>query len=58
VNGLKKLIDGKNNKNEISNIIQRLIEKNIKFVVQNELKDYINNNEGLANLFIYKNKNY
>ena len=58
VNGLKKLIDGKNNKNEISNIIQRLNEKNIKFVVQNELKDYINNNEGLANLFIYKNKNY
>ena len=57
-NGLKKLVDGKNNKEEIINIIKRLKEKNIKFVIEMELYDSTNYIENIKNLFEYKNKTY
>ena len=57
-NDLIKLIEGKNNKLEINNIINRLIEKNIKFVLNLELFDSTNDNNLLSSLFLYKDKNY
>ena len=57
-NGLKKLVDGKNSKEEIISIIKRLKEKNIKFVIEKELYDSTNNIENIKNLFEYKNKIY
>ena len=57
-NDLIKLIEGKNNKLEINNIIKRLIEKNIKFVLNLELFDSTNDNNLLSSLFLYKDKNY
>lgn len=58
IHGLKKLVEIKANKDEIKNILQRFNDKNIKFVIQNELNGCLNNSELLINLFIFKNKNY
>ena len=57
--GIKSLLDSKGNKKEeIKNIIQRFIDKNVKIVLENELKDFVIKNKTLANLFLYKNKTY
>ena len=57
-NGLNKLIEGKIHKLEINNIINRLLGKNIKFVLNTELSNFADNNKHLSNLFLYKDKNY
>ena len=56
--GFKKLIEQKNNKDEVFNIINRLNEKNIKFIIETELKYIVYTNKMLTNLFTYKNKKY
>ena len=58
IDGFIKLIDGKKNKDEINNIIQRLIDKNIKFVIEKNLYDFTNEYEVLRNILKFKNKNY
>ena len=58
VHGFKKLIEGKNNKDEINNIIHRLFEKNIKLIIETELDGDVRNNKILVNIFSYKNKTY
>ena len=56
--GVKKLLDSKENKEQVNNIIQRLIDKNIKIVLENELNDYVNKSKILGNLFLFKDKAY
>lgn len=55
--GLNKLIKNEN-KDEINNILQRLIEKNIKFVIGEECNNPKNYKEYLYNLLEFKNKSY
>ena len=56
--GLNKLIKTDNNKDEVNNIIQRLSEKNIKFVIGEECNNPKNFKEYLYNLLEFKNKSY
>ena len=58
VDGLKKLVEGKDNKNEIKNIISKLYVKEIQLVVEKDLNECVNSNEIIKNLFSYKNKTY
>ena len=58
VQGFKKLIEGKNCKDEINNIIHRLLEKNIKLIIETELDGDVRSNKILKNMFSYKNKTY
>ena len=58
VNGLKKLVEGKEHKNETKNIITKLNEKSVQLVVEKDLSDFINKNGIIKNLFSYKNKSY
>jgi len=58
IQGLKKLIDEKKNLIELNSIFHKFIEKNIKFVIENELLAYINSNEIFVNFFVCKNKYY
>lgn len=55
--GLNKLIKNEN-KDEINNILQRLMEKNIKFVIGEECNNPKNYKEYLYNLLEFKNKSY
>lgn len=57
ITGLNKLIKNEN-KDEINNILQRLIEKNIKFVIGEECNNPKNYKEYLYNLLEFKNKSY
>ena len=56
--GVKKLLNSKDNKEQVINIIQSLNDKNIKIVLENELNDYVNISKILGNLFLFKDKTY
>jgi hypothetical protein len=57
ITGLNKLIKTEN-KDEVNNIMQNLIEKNIKFVIGEECNNPKNFEEYLYNLLEFKNKSY
>ena len=58
IQGLKKLIDQKSTRDEVLNIINKFIEKNIKFIIETDLRLIAYSNKSLSSLFTFKNKNY